>query len=163
MMCSKESAYILLEVCNNSLEESERRLTLFFHLDEFLEGSDLIEKLKSLCDWTWFRGFLDEVERNNLGNLFEAVTNFIAYLGHIRVNPQIVSNQSVAREIETNVSKAENLLQKMIQKNPNYFHLYQTQKVAREVLFTQIKKVEEYQKNGVISHEEAREFLREIQ
>lgn len=42
MMCSKESAYILLEVCNNSLEDSEKKLTLFFHLDSFLEESGLV-------------------------------------------------------------------------------------------------------------------------
>ncbi len=54
MMCSKESAYILLEVCNNSLEESEKRLTLFFHLDEFLEESSLIKFLKGLSSISTF-------------------------------------------------------------------------------------------------------------
>ena len=54
MMCSKESAYILLEVCNNSLEESEKRLTLFFHLDEFLEESSIIKTLKSLSNFAGF-------------------------------------------------------------------------------------------------------------
>lgn len=77
MMCSKESAYILLEVCNYSLEDSEKRLTLFFHLDELLEESSLIKNLKGLTNWTIFRNFLDEVEKNNLGNIFEAITNFI--------------------------------------------------------------------------------------
>ncbi len=80
MMCSKESAYILLEVCNYSLEDSERRLTLFFHLDELLEESSLIKNLKGLTSWTIIKNFLDEVEKNNLGNIFEAITNFIQYL-----------------------------------------------------------------------------------
>lgn len=54
MMCSKESAYILLEVCNNSLEDSEKRLTLFFHLDEFLEESNIIKSLKSFSNFRPF-------------------------------------------------------------------------------------------------------------
>ncbi len=81
MMCSKESAYILLEVCNNSLEDSEKRLTLFFHLDEFLEESSVIKRLKGLTNFGPILRFLDELEKNNLGNIFEAITNFISYLG----------------------------------------------------------------------------------
>lgn len=77
MMCSKESAYILLEICNNSLEDSEKKLTLFFHLDEFLEESNFIKKLKKIFTFELFGKFLDEIEKNNLGNIFEAITNFI--------------------------------------------------------------------------------------
>lgn len=80
MMCSKESAYILLEVCNNSLEDSEKRLTLFFHLDSFLEESNIIKSLKNLINLNLVKNFLDELEKNNLGNQFEAVSHFIQYL-----------------------------------------------------------------------------------
>jgi hypothetical protein len=81
MMCSKESAYILLEVCNNSLEDSQKRLSLFFHLDEFLEESSIIKRLKGFTNFAPILRFLDELEKNNLGNIFEAITNFISYLG----------------------------------------------------------------------------------
>ncbi len=53
MMCSKESAYILFEVCNKSLEDSEKRLTLFFHLDEFLEENSIIKYFKNLTNFAF--------------------------------------------------------------------------------------------------------------
>ena len=86
MMCSKESAYILLEVCNNSLEDSEKRLTLFFHLDSFLEESNFIKQLKNIFQINLIKNFLDELEKNNLGNLFEAVSNFLSIMTFIKSN-----------------------------------------------------------------------------
>ena len=86
-MCSKESAFMLIEACNAALEDAEWKLTLFIHLDELLEESSFVKYLKQITKNEYILRFLDEFSQNNIGNSYELISNFIHHMNHIKHLP----------------------------------------------------------------------------
>lgn len=109
--CSTEAAKILLEICEWSLEDSDNRLTLWFHFEEILEHDIYVNLMYKTKEYDWLYKLVRNHYLIELSYIYEAVHNFINYLDTVVLNNKehFSGNQEnfnfLVKEIEFNKKK----------------------------------------------------------
>lgn len=84
--CSTEAAKILLEICEWALEDSDSRLTLWFHLEELLEYDIYVNLMNKTKKYKWLYRLIHNHYMIELSYIYEALYSFINYLDIVVLN-----------------------------------------------------------------------------
>ena len=84
--CSTEAAKILLEICEWALEDSDSRLTLWFHLEELLEYDVYVNLMHKTKKYEWLYNLIKNHHMIELSYIYEALYSFVNFLDIVVMN-----------------------------------------------------------------------------
>ena len=109
--CSTEAAKILLEICEWALEDTNNRLTLWFHFEELLEYDIYINLMHKTKKYEWLYNMIKNHHMVELSYIYEALYSFINFLDIVIMNNKdhfsgnTETFNYIVREIEFNKKK----------------------------------------------------------
>lgn len=156
---SSESATMLIETCDCSLEETDNKLTLWYHLEELLVEDFFTKILFKLKNVDVIYNIIKKNYIVKLCSFYEAANGFIDYLNIIKNNKENERGISsthynyILNEINFNIKKATIFLEKLIKDNSVLVQLYQTKLATREILYNQKKIIKQLKLHGIVKEQ----------